>query len=152
MRALLRGALLLLAVPLIAASAPARAGEPGVMPAYGPAVDYMLQCQGCHLADGSGMPGRVPALRRHVGLFLTVPGGREYLLRVPGVSQSPISDAALAALLNWVVLRFGPRPAPTDFQPFTPEEVAATRRPPLTDVSERRAALLREIAERAGQP
>ena len=26
-------------------------------------VNYMLHCQGCHLADGAGMEGKVPALR-----------------------------------------------------------------------------------------
>ena len=31
--------------------------------AQDPAVDYMLQCRGCHLADGSGAPGAVPDLR-----------------------------------------------------------------------------------------
>ena len=30
--------------------------------AASPEVDYVLHCQGCHLADGSASPGRVPAL------------------------------------------------------------------------------------------
>jgi hypothetical protein len=60
-----------------------------------PRVDYMLQCQGCHLADGSGAPGAVPDLRGSLGRFLGVPGGREYLVRVPGAAQSspPTSDS-----------------------------------------------------------
>lgn len=145
----LRGAALLLALGLVASAPAARAGEPKAMTDYGPAADYMLHCRGCHLSSGRGMPGKVPALRDRVGLFLTVPGGREYLLRVPGVSQSPLSDAALAALLNWVVRRFGPAQAVAGFRPFTPAEVTAGRRPPLSDVADRRAALLRLIAARA---
>lgn len=41
-----------------------------------PEVHYMLHCQGCHLADGSGSPGKVPALRQSVARYLTVAGGR----------------------------------------------------------------------------
>ena len=59
---------LLAAVTLLAA---ARAN------AADPRVDYMLQCQGCHRADGSGSPGAVPDLRGSLARFLTVPGGRE---------------------------------------------------------------------------
>ena len=30
--------------------------------AYEPAVNFQLNCMGCHLADGSGEAGRVPSL------------------------------------------------------------------------------------------
>ena len=62
----------------------------------GPTLDYALNCQGCHRADGTGTPGSVPPLAGSVGKFLRVPGGREYLGRVPGVAQAPLDDAALA--------------------------------------------------------
>ena len=65
--------------------------------ASGPALDYTLNCEGCHRADGTGTPGSVPALRDSVARFLAAPGGREYLARVPGVAQAPLEDAALAA-------------------------------------------------------
>ncbi len=35
----------------------------------------MLNCQGCHLGDGSGLPGVVPSMRGIVAGFLDVPGG-----------------------------------------------------------------------------
>ena len=98
-----------------------------------PAVNYMLQCQGCHLPDGRGKPGAVPDLK-DLGRFLSVPGGREYLVRVPGSAQSPLSDADLAALLNWMVRRFGPAQVAANFDPYTAGEVAGMRRPPLADV------------------
>ena len=107
----------------------------------GPQVDYVLHCQGCHLADGSGAPGAVPTLRNSVGRFLQVPGGREYLVRVPGSSMAPLGDAELAAVLNWMIRRFGPAPIARDFRAYTPDEVAAIRRPPLTEVE----ALRREL-------
>lgn len=112
-----------------------------------PRIDYMLQCQGCHLADGGGKPGAVPALRGSVGRFLAAPGGREFLVRVPGSSQSPLSDARLAAVLNWVLEHFDPGHLPPDFTPFTADEVARVRRPPLTDVESARRALLKAASE-----
>jgi mono/diheme cytochrome c family protein len=107
-----------------------------------PQVDYLLQCQGCHRADGGGTPGSVPAFAGAVGRFLEVPGGREYLVRVPGSAQSPLDDAELAALLNWIVTRFGPTDPDRGFTPFTAAEVTRVRRPPLTDVGRVRRELL----------
>ena len=47
-------------------------------------ADYMLNCQGCHLPDGQGFPARnVPPLNNHLGKFLHVDGGREFLVQVP---------------------------------------------------------------------
>ncbi len=97
----------------------------------------MLQCQGCHGAEGRGTPGTVPSLEG-MGRFLGVPGGREYLVRVPGSSQSSLDDAELAEVLNWMVREFDSR----DFVPFTAEEVARVRRPPLDDVEAVRRRLL----------
>jgi hypothetical protein len=105
----------------------------------------MLQCQGCHLADGRGAPGKVPPLDDFVAKFLEVPGGREFLVRVPGASTSPLSDARLAAVLNWMIREFGPREIAADFEPFTESEVARVRRPPLIDVASTRAALVRQM-------
>jgi mono/diheme cytochrome c family protein len=112
-----------------------------------PQVLYMLQCQGCHLADGTGAPGSVPSLE---GLerFLAVPGGREYLVRVPGSAQSPLSDLELAAVLNWMLREFGPAEIAATFVPFSADEVAGVRQPPLTDVESVRRDLLQRSARR----
>jgi mono/diheme cytochrome c family protein len=102
----------------------------------GPLHDYVLSCAGCHRLDGSGS-ARVPSFR-DTGRLLARDGGRDYLLRVPGAAQAPLSDARLAALLNWVLTRFGgvvPEP------PFTAGEVAAARATPLRDPRQARAAL-----------
>jgi len=114
-----------------------------------PSIDYMLQCQGCHLADGSGAPDSVPALGG-LARFLAAPGGRAYLVRVPGAAQSPLDDQRLAAVLNWMLRRFDPEGVPEDFVPFDAEEVARVRRPPLTDVAGERARLLEQTGERKG--
>jgi len=88
---------------------------------------WMLNCQGCHRADGSGAGSEVPAMPGIVARFLTVPGGREFLIRVPGVATSPLDDRSLALLVNWMLARFDPGHIPGDFTPFTAEEVSGFR-------------------------
>jgi hypothetical protein len=126
---------------LAAALAPSGAAR-----AQDPAVDYMLQCQGCHLADGAGAPAAVPDLRGRVALLARAPGGREYLVRVPGVAQAQLSDTRLATLLDFVVQRFGPADAAAAVPPFTPAEVAEWRARPYADPSRARANLLLQSA------
>ncbi len=126
-----------LALALLLAAASARGADPR--------VDYMLQCQGCHLADGSGSPGAVPDLRGSLARFLDVPGGREYLVRVPGAAQSSLSDARLAALLDWMVREFGPAEAAARLEPYRSEEVARWRAEPYPEVQTVRQELLRRI-------
>ena len=110
-------------------------------------ADYMLNCQGCHLPDGSGFPARqVPDLRNQMGRFLSVPGGREFLVQVPGSAQTALNDADLARLLNWMLLRFSAAQLPANFQPYTAAEVGALRKQPLARVSEVRSELLERIA------
>lgn len=137
----MRGVALALGLALLTAADSARTETPQ--------VDYLLQCQGCHRADGGETPGAVPALRDSVGRFLGVPGGREYLIRVPGSAQSPLDDAELAAVLNWMIERFGPAESSASFTPFSAEEVAHARRPPLTDVERTRRDLVRRMADHA---
>ena len=110
-----------------------------------PALDYTLNCQGCHRADGVGTPGSVPALAGSVGRFLAVPGGREYLSRVPGVSQAGLDDAALAEVLNWMVDRFDREHVPAGFAKFTAAEVGPLRKNPLIDPERVRAELLGRV-------
>jgi mono/diheme cytochrome c family protein len=115
---------------------------------YTPNIEYALNCQGCHRADGAGTPGSVPPLAGSVARFLTVPGGREYLVQVPGVAQAPLDDAALAAVVNWMLDRFDEPHVPATFTPYGPEEIGRLRAHPLTDVEGTRRRLLDAI-ERA---
>jgi mono/diheme cytochrome c family protein len=126
------------------AAAPAAAQSPRVR------VLYVLHCQGCHLADGSGKAGEVPPLADSLGRFLAVAGGRAYLVQVPGSAHAPLTDAELAEVLNWMVRAFGPEDAAARLTPFDAAEVARHRATPLVDVAARRAALLRELGSAAG--
>jgi len=118
------------------------------MAAADPRIDYMLHCQGCHGPDGSGAPGAAPSFRGHVGKFLSVPGGREYLIRVPGTSRSELSDASTAALLNWILHQFSARELPADLEPYTEEEVTRQRRPALADPGAVRRTLIDAMMSR----
>jgi mono/diheme cytochrome c family protein len=112
--------------------------------------DYILNCQGCHLADGSGAPGKVPRMNGFLGYFLHVPGGREFIVQVPGAAHSPLDDARLAAVVNWVLEKFSRAQLPADHRPYTAEEVGRLRADSLLDVNSRRAELLRAITELLG--
>ena len=107
--------------------------------------NYMLNCQGCHLADGSGLPGSVPSMRNFVGSFLAVPGGRDFLVQVPGSSNSPLSDADLAELLNWILTTMSAEQLASDFQYYTAGEVREMRRHVLVDVAEVRSGLVAQM-------
>ncbi len=108
---------------------------------YTPRVAYLLHCGGCHLPDGSSNPPEVPDLRGELGKIVALPGGRDYLARVPGASQAPVSDKELAEILNWVLRRFNEKTLPADFTPLTGEEVGKSRRNVLKDPLKHRAIL-----------
>lgn len=117
----------------------------GAARAYGPSVEYALNCQGCHRADGAGTGESVPPLAGSVARFLAVPGGREYLVQVPGVAQAPLDDATLAGVLNWMLERFDRAHVPPGFTPYAAEEIGRLRRKPLTDVAGIRTRLLADV-------
>ena len=105
--------------------------------------NWTLNCQGCHRPDGSGSAGTTPSVAGTVAKFLSVPQGREYLTRVPGVATSPLSDQDLSEVLNWMLWRFDRADMPTDFLPFTAGEVAQLRKRPLRlEASRMRSDLL----------
>lgn len=118
----------------ISLAAAAQAGEtaiPGVYDAYQARTDYQLKCQGCHRPDASGDDRSNPPMRGVVARFLSVPGGREFLGRVPGVATVDLPDDRLANLVNWTIHRFDPAHVPANFQPYTTEEIGRLRQNPL---------------------
>jgi hypothetical protein len=77
-----------------------------------------------------------------VARFLTVPGGREYVVRVPGVAQASLDDGALAAVLNWMLDHFDRAHVPAGFVPYAAEEVGRLRKQPLLNVEVERKRLV----------
>jgi len=107
------------------------------------ALNWMMNCQGCHGVDAEGSPNGAPPMPGVVGKFLQVDGGREYLARVPGVAISPIPDDELADLLNWMLLRFACDDLPADFKSYGTAEISALRSDVLiTQAASERARLL----------
>ncbi|WOD28950.1 cytochrome C [Alloalcanivorax xenomutans] len=117
---------------------------------YRPEVNYQLQCAGCHLPRGQGAPANdVPNMIGFVGNFLRVPGGREFLVRVPGVAQAALNDEQLAALLNWILRRDGIAgdSTPAGAEPYSADEVAAIRHRMMDNIPGTRAGLVRVMRD-----
>jgi mono/diheme cytochrome c family protein len=110
-----------------------------------PAELYTLNCWGCHKPRAEGIPGTVPRLANSMGDFLHVPGGREYLVEVPGVAASALSDAEIAEVLNWLLVTFNKAETPPDFKPYTAAEVAKYRPHQLIKITETRDDLVKRL-------
>ena len=78
--------------------------------------------------------------------------GRSYVLRVPGASNSALTDAQLAAVLNWIAGYFGGDQPPAAVAPFTPQEVTAQRRTPMASVQATRREVVKELAATGSAP
>ena len=108
---------------------------------------YVLHCAGCHGVDGAGLKAAyVPDLRR-LGDFLRVPGGREFVIKVPGLMGSGLDDAKVAEVTNWVLSTIAADSVPQQHQAYAAAEVARARASPLIDVMAER----RQLQERARQ-
>ncbi|MEQ9450422.1 MAG: hypothetical protein RJQ07_02460 [Pseudomonadales bacterium] len=107
-------------------------------------VSYILHCGGCHLLDGSGTPPEVPGLR-DLGKLMNVPGGRAYLVRVPGASQAPIEDDELTVIVNYILHEFNADTLPASFQGLTEQEVSQARGNTLEDPLKYREMLWQQL-------
>jgi len=125
----------------------------GLLPACGHALErpesatnvaqnYVLFCGGCHGEGGRGVPHKVPALAGKIGRFLGVDGGREFLIWVPGVANSQLSDAGTAAVMNLCLEKFTAPAERAGVAPYTAADIAAARRRPMLEVERVRHALL----------
>jgi mono/diheme cytochrome c family protein len=117
-----------------------------------PAEDYMLHCMGCHGTSAEGVPGKVPPLANSLSRFMRIPAGRDYVLRVPGAANSALSDAQLAAVLNWLAVTYDTGATVGSPAPFTSAEVARLRRKPLVSVLATRTAVVRDLAASGTAP
>lgn len=123
---------------LILCLAAGQAGAEG----YNARTNYMLRCTGCHGMDGAGSEqAGIPDFRGYVGSFARSEPGRTYLMHVPGVVNSSLSDSEIAAVMNYVMESYAGASKAADAAPFTPEEVAVLRAAPVADV----VALRREV-------
>lgn len=93
-----------------------------------PQSDYVEYCSGCHGMQGNSAPAEIPVLRDRVGYFMCTKDGRDYLIRLPNVAYSAITDnQELADMMNFVVFGLGGKSAPKAAKPFTAAEVERLR-------------------------
>ena len=111
-----------------------------------PQQDYVLYCMGCHGPQAEGVPGKVPPLAHALGRYMRSPAGRNYVLRVPGAANSVLSDAQLAAVLNWVAQTFDAEELTDTVPLFTTEEVTGLRHSPLPSVLATRREVVTALA------
>jgi hypothetical protein len=111
-----------------------------------PAQDYTLYCMGCHGPQAEGVPGKIPPLAHALGRYMRTPAGRNYVLRVPGEANSVLSDARLAAVLNWLAQSFDSDALANGVPLFSVAEVTGLRRSPLPAVLAARSEVVRELA------
>ncbi len=124
------------------------------------AATFQANCAVCHGAKGLGQPSLAPPLTSYPGRYASIAEGRRQLamtvlngmfggidveskhfdFKMPDFLQ--LDDAALAAVLNFVV--FDVAGAPETTKPLAPEELAAERAHPVEGaaVREHRAKVL----------
>lgn len=120
-------------------------------------TNFVLKCVGCHGYDGMGSAdGGIPAFPDKVGAFVGTAEGRAYLMHVPGVIGSSLSDKEIAGVMNYIVDTYAGTSRPAHFQPFTAEEVTALKATPIGNVVKYRrtvsALLAAQGIEVAGYP
>lgn len=99
-------------------------------------ADYIENCAGCHGVNGNTVPAKLPELQGRVGWFMCTPEARAYLIRLPNVAHSRITDnERLADMMNYVVFILGEGSAPAGTKPFTTAEVAHERQFALSETS-----------------
>jgi mono/diheme cytochrome c family protein len=124
-----------------------------VTPAFAsPAQDYTLYCMGCHGPQAEGVPGKIPPLAHALGRYMRTPEGRNYVLRVPGAANSALSDAQLAAVLNWLAQSFDAAEISSGVELFSVAEVTDVRHSPLPAVLAARRAVVRDLAATGSAP
>ena len=116
---------------------------------------YRRNCMNCHAADGSGWD-QYPGLANSARLY-SASGGREYMIdlhlygltserwRAPMPPMSHLHDVEMAAVINYVITRFGDGGSLPDADLLRPEDIAARRGAGLSprDVNQRRPSTQR---------
>lgn len=119
---------------------------------YNPETNYMLRCLGCHGQDGTGSErGGIPNFQDYVASFSTTSMGRQYLMHVPGVISSSLTDSEIAEVMNYIMRHWGGESLPENFKPFDTAEVSQLRKTEIKDVVAYRRLVVDEI-EKAGLP
>lgn len=118
-------------------------------------VAYLTSCGGCHGVEGVSAPRAVPTLKHLAGTFLCTRQGRQYLVRLPDVALSVLSDRMLTEVMNWVAFDLGaPIGEGPAARPYTIAEVTRLRRHPFTNtgLTQYREQVVAQLAPRCSVP
>ena len=149
------------AAAIVLASIPPKLAADPANPRYPDgAATFQANCAVCHGPKGLGTPSLAPPITSYPARYASIAEGRRQLaltvlngmfggidvdakhydFKMPDFSQ--LDDAALAAVLNFVV--FDVAGAAEDIKPLSPEDIAAERGQPLEGaaVREHRAKVL----------
>lgn len=111
-------------------------------------IDYILQCQGCHRADGSGATQSTPSLLTDGELFLQSQLGREFFISVPGVVHAPLSDEALTSVINYVIQNLIIKEGDFESLFYTVPELTVYRKTKMTkNIAQRRREVIAKLRE-----
>ncbi|MEO9779444.1 MAG: cytochrome c [Sedimentitalea sp.] len=110
-------------------------------------ANYTLHCSGCHRQDGEGaIEGGIPAFQDSVGHIAGTEIGRTYIMHVPGVISTNMTDADVAGVLNYILDKWG-----EGGEEFTAEEVTRRRALPVADVVSYRRHVVDELNNKGVQ-
>lgn len=101
-------------------------------------LNYILQCQGCHRADGSGTQPSTPSFIVDAQKFLKTKEGREYFISVPGSANSPLSDQELTQVANYIIENLIIKEGSGESLLYTVAEVSAYRKIKMLDGAAKR--------------
>lgn len=108
-------------------------------------VDYLLHCSGCHGTKGNGtITGGIPAFPNSISHIASYENGRNYILQVPGVITTNMSDPEIARVLNYILEEWGDG---AEVAPFSGPEVTRRRALPAREVAEYRREITEELRQ-----
>lgn len=109
-------------------------------------LDFLLHCSGCHGQDGTGNPEKgIPNFVGQVGHFQRLPEGREFVMQVPGLLSSGLSNERAAAVTSWMIRQFAGSSLPADFVTYTASEAKRARETRPADVMGKRKAIYLQL-------
>ncbi len=105
---------------------------------------YLLRCSGCHAPQGGGAPAAgIPPFQSSIGPMAADREGRWYMMSVPGVAGSGLDAGQKAAVMNYVLERWGDGSSKP--VPFTAAEVERLTASQPTDVVELRRRIVAKL-------
>ena len=109
---------------------------------------YILNCAGCHGLEGAGSEvNGIPDLRNVIGHYLRTPEGRAYLVQVPGVSNSALSNKEIVSVMTWMLPKFSKKEMPEDVKPYTEEEVSRYRASVPADIPALKSSVISRLRQ-----